>query len=215
MWKKWADKKPDADAMVFEDERLTWGDFKKEVDSIAKAYLEAGVKKGDRVALLSMARNEFLTTYMAAGKVGAIWLGLSPKFTLEELRYQVGDSQPTVLISLREYLDVDLAENITTIISEFPSIKKALVIGKAVEGTENFMEFVQRPRPELDKVLEKRSAEVMEDDDVLLLYTSGSTGKPKGVVHTHRSIIRNIEIEIEKFHLKKQPEACCISRSIM
>jgi len=49
MWhyvEKWADKKPDADAMVFEDERLTWGDFKKEVDSIAKAYLEAGVKKG-------------------------------------------------------------------------------------------------------------------------------------------------------------------------
>ena len=206
MWhyvEKWAYKKPDADAMVFEDERLTWGDFKKEVDSIAKAYLEAGVKKGDRVAMLSMARNEFLTTYMAAGKVGAIWLGLSPKFTLEELRYQVGDSQPTVLISLREYLDVDLAENITTIISEFPSIKKALVIGKAVEGTENFMEFVQRPRPELDKVLEKRSAEVMEDDDVLLLYTSGSTGKPKGVVHTHRSIIRNIEIEIEKFSFKE------------
>ena len=84
---KWANARPDADALIFGEEKLTWRNFKEKMDAIAGAYLEIGIEKGDRVAMLSMARNEFLTTYMAAGKVGAIWLGLSPKYTLEELRY--------------------------------------------------------------------------------------------------------------------------------
>ena len=105
---KWAAARPDAEAIVFGNERLTWRNFKNRMDAVACALLDAGVKKGDRVALLSMARTEFLTTYMAAGKVGAIWLGLSPKFTLEELRYQINDCRPSVLIAVREYQGNDL-----------------------------------------------------------------------------------------------------------
>jgi len=75
---KWAETRPDADALVFGEEKLTWREFKEQMDAIALAFLEIGIEKGDRVALLSMARNEFLTTYMDEGKVGATWLGLSP-----------------------------------------------------------------------------------------------------------------------------------------
>ena len=105
---KWAAAKARTEAIVFESERLTWGDFKARTDWIAKALLEIGVEKGDRIAMLSAARNEFLTTFMAAGKVGAVWLGLSPKFTLDELRYVLGDSQPKALIALREFMGNDL-----------------------------------------------------------------------------------------------------------
>lgn len=210
---KWADKKPEVEALVFEEERLSWKDFKKEMDDIAKAYLEVGVKKGDRIAMLSMARNEFLTTYMAAGKVGAIWLGLSPKFTLDELRYQIGDSQPTVLITLREYLGDDLTENIKALMKEFSCLKKVLVIGEPFEGVESFKGFTEKPRQELNEALEKRTSQVMEEDEALLLYTSGSTGKPKGVVHTHKSIIQNIKVELEKFYFKETTRGYCIFQS--
>jgi len=82
---KWAVETPAAEALVFADERLSWQAFKAEMDNVALAFLEIGVQSGDRVAFLAAARNEFLTTYMAANKVGAIWLGLNPKFTLDEL----------------------------------------------------------------------------------------------------------------------------------
>ncbi len=197
---KWAETRPDAEALVFGDERLTWRDFKDRMDSIALAYLEIGIAKGDRVALLSMARNEFLTSYMAAGKVGAVWLGLSPKLTLEELRYQISDCRPALLITLREYMGNDLSDTITALMKEFSCLKKVLIIGAPLEGAESFHPFIEKPRRELNAVLDKRASEIQEADDALLLYTSGSTGKPKGVIHTHRSIVENIRVEVGKFY---------------
>lgn len=197
---KWAAEKPDAEALIFEDERLTWADFKERMDRTALAFLDAGVEKGDRVALLSMARNEFPVTYMAANKIGAVWMGLSPKFTLDELKYLVGDSRPTVLISLDRYLDQDLSPVVKALADEFACLKKVLSVGGSIEGVESFHDFVKMDRSGMSSAMEKRAAEIKSGDDALLLYTSGSTGKPKGVVHTHGSIINNIGVQIQKFY---------------
>jgi len=196
---KWAKARPDADALVFGDEKLTWRGFAAQMDAVALAYLEAGIEKGDRIALLSMARNEFLTTYMAAGKVGAIWLGLSPKYTPDELRFQLNDCRPKLLITLREYMGSDLAGTVGALQKDCPFLEKVLVIGEPFDGAESFADYVAKPRQNLAAALAQRASEVAGTDDALLLYTSGSTGKPKGVVHTHRSIVENIKVEVEKF----------------
>jgi acyl-CoA synthetase (AMP-forming)/AMP-acid ligase II len=201
---KWAEAKPQAEALAFEEDRLTWSDFKTRTDLTAKAFLEIGVKKGDRVAMLSTARTEFLTTFMAAGKVGAVWLGLSPKLTLDELRYLVGDCQPAVIITLREFMGSDLSQTLKSLMEEFACLKKVLVIGEPIDGTERFAEFAYRKRSHLNADLAARAAEVAEQDPTLLLYTSGSTGKPKGVVHTHSSIVENIKVEVKKFFFDEQ-----------
>lgn len=201
---KWSAARPEADALVFGEEKLTWRQFKEQMDEIARAYLEAGIERGDRVALLAMARNEFLTTYMAAGKVGAIWLGLSPKYTLDELRYQLNDCRPKMLITLREYMGNDLSETVKTLLKECPFLKKVLVIGEPFEGAESFSAYVGKPRANFADALEQRAAMIKEEDDALLLYTSGSTGKPKGVIHTHRSIVENIKVEIQKFYFDEE-----------
>lgn len=196
---KWAVEKPDAEALIYNEERLTWADFKKRMDLVASAYLEIGVGKGDRVAVLAAARNEFPISYMAAGKVGATWLGLNPKFTLDELRYQIEDAKPVVLIAVRSFIGNDLAEKIAALRQEFSFLKKVLVIGDSMEGVDDFNDFAYKSRPALMDALEKRASSVHPSDEALLLYTSGSTGKPKGVLHTHEGIVENIKAEVVHF----------------
>lgn len=195
----WAGKKPNAEALVFNDTRLTWAEFDAEVEKAARAFLAAGVHKGDRVAMVSMGRPEFMIAFMAASRIGATWLGLSPKFTTDELRYLVGHSQPSLLLTLHEYMGIDLIDRGRTFEEEFDCVRKVLVIGEPHPDFDAYRTYLDTPRPELDEALAQREAEVEDTDEALLMYTSGSTGKPKGVLQTHRAIIENIRVELEHF----------------
>lgn len=200
----WAAIKPDAEALVFGERRITWREFKQQVDRTAAALIELGVQRGDRVAMVAMACPEFVITFMAASKVGAIWLGLSPKFTLDELRYVLSHSQPRVLVTLRSYMGVDLVHTGLTLAHECASLESVLVIGEAAPGATaagalDFEAYIAQPRPDCEVALSIRASEVEPDDDVLLMYTSGSTGKPKGVIHSHENIVKNIAVECEYF----------------
>jgi acyl-CoA synthetase (AMP-forming)/AMP-acid ligase II len=203
---QWARKKSHEEALVSGDARLTWGDFRERMDRAACALLAAGVARGGRVALLSMACNEFLISFMAANKAGAAWLGLSPKFTLDELRFLIGDARPRVLIALREYMGADLAPTLRAIRDEFGFIEKIVIIGEPIEGAVSWDRFI-RPREDMAGALAARVAQASPGDDALLLYTSGSTGKPKGVLHTHTSIIENIRAEVAHFDFDENATA--------
>ena len=202
LWKhvdKWAAEKPDAEALVFKDTRLTWGEFREQVDAAARMFIDLGVERGDRIGMVAMGCPEFMITFMAASKIGAIWLGLSPKFTPDELRYIISDAQPSLLITLRSYMGVDLVEQGKTFAQEFPCIEHVLVIGEGAEGAPEYHDEIVKPRHDAEALLAERVQEVTPDDEVLLMYTSGSTGKPKGVLQTHDAIIKNIEVEVEHF----------------
>lgn len=195
----WAQERPQAEALVFNECRMTWQMLDAQVTATAKALLELGVAQGDRVAFLGMARPEFMVTFLAANRIGAIWLGLSPKFSVQELGFMMEDCRPKVLVSIREYMGRDLTEAGARMVEQVPGLERVLLIGEPVPRTESFEEFIARPRPHLDAELAAREKAVTPESEALLMYTSGSTGRPKGVVHTHRSIMTSAAVETRQF----------------
>ncbi len=197
----WAARNPQGDALVFGQTRLTWAQFRERVNRTAEAFLELGVEPGDRIAIVSTPRPEFLITFMAASKIRAIWLGISPKLSLDELRYVAGNAQPSLLITVNAYAGVDLIGRALTLQQEFPSIAEVLVIGESPEDVPEFHAFTTHARSGWGDLLAQRAAESSDEDEALLMYTSGATGKPKGVLHTHQTVMLNAAIEAEHFRL--------------
>ena len=192
---KWAAEKPEAEAIVFGDTRMTWAQVADAVDRTAKALLEIGIGKGDCVALISSARPEFVITFMATTKVGAMWTGLSPRFSIGEMGRILRDCRPTVLITQDRYNSSNLVERALTFSFELSCIREILVVGKAPRGMQSFEQFIADPRPHLDGPLRERMDQASPDDEALLMFTSGSSGFPKGVLHTHQSVLSNVQQE--------------------
>ena len=87
------------------------------------------IEHGERIAMLTPPREEFMYAYMASGMVGAMWLGINTRYTLDEIRYIISDSKPSVVITVDVHLKRDYRPDFLAVLKEFDFIRKCLVIG--------------------------------------------------------------------------------------
>jgi fatty-acyl-CoA synthase len=142
----------------------------------------AGVQKGDRVAILAHNGVEFLDTFFACGKLGAVLVCLNWRLHWRETLTLIEETTPRVLV-----YSGDFAENVTRIRAEAPTIEHVVHIdGDSVAGSRNFeltlAESVLRP---------VTTEGVTEEDIAALIFTGGTTGLPKGAQISHRMIAWN------------------------
>ncbi len=191
----YAAERPDADALVMGEtkgETLNWQQFKDGIDRCTRALAACGVERGDRVAMLSAPRPEYLIVYMATARIGAIWQGLNPRQTYAELAYLVGDSQPKVLLGVEVFEDRDFTDDLRRLHRETDGIRSLHFIG------EHGLDDVLALGAEIDEAeLAQVRAKVRPEDPCLVVYTSGSTGRPKGALLTHRNIVTTTRIQCE------------------
>lgn len=184
---------PDAEAMVLDDERISYRVFNERVDALAKALLAAGVSKGDRVATLSTPSPDYFLAFLATASIGAIWVGMNPRYQLDELAYVAGDSEPCILLARAHMDGRDYSADLLALKARTPSIRQLVIFERdsmhTPDGAVTFMDFLKAGASASDDELVAQRDISGGRDACMIVYTSGSTGKPKGALLHHEGII--------------------------
>ncbi len=172
----------DKDFIVYEDERWPFDKHYKAVASVATLLVEdAGVKKGDRVALAMRNYPEWSIAFWAAAISGAIVVPLNAWWTSDELEYGLRDSGSTVLIA-----DIERYERVAEILPALGIEHVVIAKADAPKGTVSLSALIER------EVAGPPDVQIDPEDDATIFYTSGTTGFPKGALGTHRNICTNL-----------------------
>jgi long-chain acyl-CoA synthetase len=158
-------------------------------DWVSYALLSTGIKKGDKIAIISNNRPEWNFTDFGISQIGAVSVPIYPTISSEEYAYILGHVEPKlVFIS-----DKSLYEKIKPITVQNPGISDIYTfddISKAKQFTE-FIKLGKERASGLKEELERAKAAVKPSDLVTIIYTSGTTGFPKGVMLMHSNLVSN------------------------
>jgi len=197
--------RPDQEFLVQGDVRLTYAQSKVAVDALAKALIANGVEPGDRFAFMGNPTPAFWIHFLAVTSIGAIWLGLNPKYTSGELDHVVSDAEPSMLFGVSPVDDIPLDEGFARLMESHDSLHELVLLESDWSGNSGWLASAHGVS---DADLTARRANVAAKDPAFLVYTSGSTGRPKGALLTHlASNVCNV-IAIERKGLSDRRIIC-------
>ena len=157
------------------------------IDNLSKGLLAKGLKKGDRVALMSGNRPEWNFIDFACNQLGVATVPLYPTLSNQDLIYILNDAEVKLLFvsndELSKKAEAALKEN---------NIDIEMFTFDDIQGRKNFQEVIELGKQN-DQDLQQYRDAISHDDLLTLIYTSGTTGKPKGVYLSHGNIIANVE----------------------
>ena len=161
---------------------------------LAAGFMALGLKKGEKVALISEGRNDWIFTELGILYAGAVNVPLSFKLESDmDLTFRINHSDSRFVVASQTQI-----EKIRRVIGKCPAIEKVIVMDpiELKEG-EFYLDDVRKAGERFLKEhpgeREKRSAEVLPDDYANISYTSGTTADPKGILLTHRNYTANVD----------------------
>lgn len=170
---------PDKEALIYGDVRLTYSEFNSRINRLSHAFMNLGIKKGSHVAILSFNCHQFLESYYALAKIGAVAVPVNFRLHPEEITYIVDNSDAEAFLMGDAFV-----ETVKGIRKNLPKVKHYISITeKPLEGMLHYEDLISRFPDNEPFVL------VEEEDPAFIMYTAGTTGKPKGAVITHKNEI--------------------------
>jgi long-chain acyl-CoA synthetase len=188
-------RKPDR-MMVKRDgvwKTISTAEFETTVRRLSLGFQALGLKPGDRVALLSENRPEWVMADFATLTAGGVTVPIYTSLLPDQIRYIIDDAGATIVVCS----DRDLLRKVEAVRDALPAVKHIVLLeGEAPEGSVAFSNVLDRGRrlEETSPGLFERSAEAARPGDLAsIIYTSGTTGVAKGVMLSHGNFISNIK----------------------
>ena len=168
---------PDRPALVGRHGRFTFGELDEATDRAAGALAALGVGQGDRVAMSLPNDADVVIGFLAAMRLGAIWLGVNRPLAGPEKAYMLGDAQVKVLLA-----DPATADGLDGHLADLPDLRELVVVDPGAP-TDRWREaMAEAPRRRVGGAIDPLAP-------AAIAYTSGTTGFPKGAVHTQHNML--------------------------
>ena len=194
-------RRPDAEALVYGDKRLTYAQLNAWANQIANALAASGIRRGDHVALLCPNLPYFPAVYFGILKAGATVVPLNVLLKPREIAYHLRDSDAKAMFCFQGTPELPMAEAAKAAIAVVPACKTLIVLPHPSipldpafdDGPEviPLARFIGGQPPVFETVQTK------PDDTAIILYTSGTTGQPKGAELTHLNMVVNGMVSAE------------------
>ncbi len=164
---------------------------------VSYALLSMGIKKGDKVAIISNNRPEWNFTDFGISQIGAVSVPIYPTISSEEYAYILGHVEPKLIF----ISDKNLYVKIKPIIDQIPGIADIYTFDKVAEAKPftGILALGKEMASSLEGQLAKAKTAVEPSDLATIIYTSGTTGFPKGVMLMHSNLVSNF-IESSRIH---------------
>jgi long-chain acyl-CoA synthetase len=192
-------------ALVFEGQKIKWGEFNTYVNRLSHALMELNVSVGDRVAIWMSNCPEYMYAYYANGRIGSVSVPVNTFLKGDEVAFILNDSATHTI-----FLTPDFYEEFQKAAPKIRTVKNVII-----NATEKEFNSIFRTRDpkfqyfQMQSFLKREPSTTTfrtfsEEDLGVLIYTSGTTGFPKGAMLTHKNIVSNANMCNEVLILTKK-----------
>jgi acyl-CoA synthetase (AMP-forming)/AMP-acid ligase II len=181
---------PDADAFRYRAERLTYADWDRLADRMARALWARGVRPGDVVALLLPSPPLYHVAYLGAARIGAVTTGVNVRYRRAEIGHVLARAGARLLVGVTRWHDADFHAIVGA-----SAARPECVWLEPDEITGSTAASVTRLAAGADAA---PAVDVSPDAPTAIVFTSGTTGAPKGAWYAHRSLLALAEIEARR-----------------